>query len=106
MKEEGLNKKVLKIISLCFILEIILIIIGIIFDKLSFGLGLGDIGMLIILFVVLFIPLLFFKLFLGKSICYDAIYLIIILMINMYLLLHLTFLRGDEQLWDGNIFIN
>lgn len=72
--------------------------------KLSFGLGLGDIGIIVVNIVVVILGGLgvYYRLKLGSWNILIALFFMATL---IYLLLSLTFLRGIENPWDGNIFI-
>jgi hypothetical protein len=82
----------------------ILILAGVLMGKLSFGLGLGDIGIIVVNIVVVILGGLgvYYRLKLGSWNILIALFFMAIL---IYLLLSLTFLRGVENPWDGNIFI-
>jgi hypothetical protein len=93
----------------CYVLVSILSIIGVFSGKLSFGLGLGDLGIIIITIIVLILGgfLVYFKTNISTFISqWNLIASILLLLFIIYLVLSLTVLRGVENPWKGNVFIN
>lgn len=87
-----------------YLFFLLLILIGVLAGKLSFGLGLGDIGMIIVSLVLAVLGglVVYHRLKLGYWNIFIALFFIGIL---IYLFLSLTFLRGAENPWNGNVFI-
>lgn len=85
-----------------------LITVGVLLGKLSFGLGLGDLGMLtaIILFLIVSGVLVFLKSKFSKKLKKWNLIIGILMIIGViYFLLSITLWRGAEIPWNGNIFI-
>lgn len=100
--------KVLNIIYLGYSVISLLILLGVLMGKLSFGLGLGDLGMLIISLVILILigSFVFFKRrFTEKIKSWNWIISVVILLIVIYLILSLSLWRGVEYPWNGNLFL-
>lgn len=86
-----------------------LTLLGIVFDKISFGSGLGDLGFLIMFGIFEASILIFYfsimKLDERQNVgATDNILACIVIIAHVYLLLSMTFWRGSEHLWDGHIF--
>lgn len=78
--------------------------------SLSFGLGLGDLAMLfmMIIMLVVFGLLVFIK---SKSKESDVKSVRVVIFVGMlltllYFVLHVSILRGSENPWNGNLFVN
>lgn len=85
-----------------------LIASGVLLEKLSFGLGLGDLGMLIaiLLFLIVSGVLVFLKSKFSKKIKKWNLIIGVLMIIGIvYFLLSITIWRGAEIPWDGNMFI-
>ena len=87
-----------------FLLFSILLVFGIVSEVISFGSGLGDIGMLLIsmLFAVVFLILYFFKSKISNF-TWNIITLCIYSLI-LYFVLQFSLFRGPENSWDGKVF--
>lgn len=86
----------------------LIIILGLLCDKLSFGLGLGDLGMIIIFagLLIFISAYVIWRVYLKKEVSYwDFVVIGIMLTILIYFTLSLTIWRGVEKPWNGNIFI-
>ncbi len=94
---------------LVYFLFFILMLMGVLFGRLSFGLGLGDIGLLLVSFVLLILGGIgvYYRLKIGHYLFgYWNIFVgLLYLGILIYLILSLTVLRGVENPWNGSVFI-
>lgn len=100
--------KILNIIYLIYSVFYLLIILGVLTGKLSFGLGLGDLGILMaLIIIVLIIGVLVGVKKRGQKIVirWNFFVLAIMILTLIYFLLSLTLWRGAEIPWDGRIFI-
>ncbi len=82
----------------------VLIVLGVLKGFLSFGLGLGDIGMLIVLVFSLFVlgVGVYFKKGVRKKFPqWDVLVILCMTLFLIYFLLSLSFWRGSENPWDG-----
>lgn len=98
-----LNLSIL-IVSLSYLL---LVTIGVFSSCLTFGHGLGDIGMIIILTFINLITLSIFLVVKRQkkwNIKYMIMNLLIVATSIVYFTISLTTGRGTEYLWDGNFF--
>lgn len=93
---------------LFFKVVVILIIAGNIMGFLSFGYGLGDLGMLLYLFgwAILLRLLVYLRKYIEAGAQYYNILLTVIMAaILSYFILSLTIWRGAENRWDGSLFV-
>jgi uncharacterized membrane protein YhaH (DUF805 family) len=91
------------------ILYSFLINLGIFLGYLSFGYGLGDLYGFIgnIIFIIIILLLIFIsRLTVIKRKSHQLMFSVILFLYICFTILSLTVLRGSEQPWDGNLFIN
>lgn len=92
-----------------FLFYSLLITIGVFIGKLSFGQGLGDLGMLFILFLVASLLVLIIGYTKRKTTNDSQEKLIVwlfIFLVSIFFTLHLTIWRGVELPLDGKLFID
>ena len=101
--------KILTLLYVIYFLTGLMTIIGVFTEYLSFGHGLGDLGMLIISLAVSIASgfmLYFRKTFVKNNVSLDLLVLIIISLVVFYLLLSLSIWRGSELPWNGSLFLD
>ena len=104
-----MKNNLVKIIYFTNVIYLMGLTLCILYGKLSFGHGLGDLAILIFLFALFIIIGLLIafkhKLNLNKTIV-NNILAIILLIIFIYSILSFSIWRGSEQPWDGSIFVS
>lgn len=96
------------IIYVLYILVCILIYLGVFKGVLSFGLGLGDLGMLgAFLFCLIIVSLgIYFRGAIASKINFwNGLIVFFMIASLIYFILSLTFWRGNENPWNGSLFI-
>lgn len=97
----------MKIIQLAFHLISFILVVGVFKTEMTFGLGLGDLGMLFVLVLINLVVILIN--YLKKKIKIDIKYfnvlnICIIIATIIYFSLVLTIWRGSERPWNGDLF--
>lgn len=92
------DKKI--ILYLIFEVLFILILLGVLLEKLSFGVGLGDLFYVVIGLILVVVSCFLFFVFPTKR----KWILMFMFVCLLYYLMALTIFRGAEFPWDGNLF--
>ena len=96
------------IIYILYILVSALISLGVLKGVLSFGLGLGDLGMLgALLFSLIIVSFgFYFRGFIGSKINFwNSLIVLFMITSLIYFALSITVCRGNENPWNGSLII-
>lgn len=103
------TKKIYLKLTQIFVIYSALVVVGDVFSIVSFGNGLGDLFMVMLLVLAIIVVLLarlFYK-WIGDydKRGYEIFFSVNMVLFMLYILLRLSIWRGPEMRWDGSLFV-